>query len=68
VEEERAACAWAILGELLRRHGPEREAGIDEVRGELVCGADASVGDRVEPGPIGVGHAFLQVRECFAFV
>src|SRR5262245_56270104 len=68
VEEKRTARAGAGHGELLRWHRPEREAGVHDVRGELIRGADAAVGNRVEPGPVGVGYALVQLGEGLAVI
>ena len=59
VEEQRPARARARLRELLRRHHPEREAGVDELARQLVRRAHAALDDLAEADLLGVRHTLV---------
>ncbi len=49
VHEQGAARAVTRLGELLRRHHPEREPGVDDVGADALGGLDAALGELARP-------------------
>jgi hypothetical protein len=51
------------LRELLSRHLPEREPGVDEVAWQVVGAANVPLQDLVESDLLGVGHALVQRGE-----
>ena len=63
VEEQRALRAGTRLGELLGRHDPEGEAGVDELRRESFGGADAALEQRSESDLLRVGDPIVQLRK-----
>src|SRR4030095_7775297 len=64
IEKQRAACACASLGKLLRRHDPEREACVDERLGQFFCCLLAALDDLVRKSDLGgVGHALVDAVE-----
>ncbi len=56
------------MGELLRRHHPERQTGVDEFGRQTLGGNDASLENRLEPDLSGVADAFVELGERVAVV
>ena len=63
VEQQRAASPGPGLRELLSRHLPEREPGVDEVARQVIGAADVPLQDLIESDLSGVGHALVQRGE-----
>ena len=68
MEEQRALRARTCLGELLGRHDPEGEAGVDELRRQPFGGGDAALEQRTEAQLLGVGNAVVELGERLAVV
>ncbi|MEJ7720704.1 MAG: hypothetical protein WKF58_09770 [Ilumatobacteraceae bacterium] len=63
-----AACARSGLSQLLRRHHPEREPGVDDAAGQFVRCANAALADLPEADLTGVRHALVEGLERAAVV
>ena len=68
VEEHGALCPLPGLGQHLRGHHAEREAGIHDLSGQRVGGGPPALEDGVEAGLPGVGDPLLQTLEHPAVV
>jgi hypothetical protein len=68
MEENRAFRTRSGLGEHLRRQDAEREAEVDELRGQRVGGGSAAVHDRPEPDLAGVVDSVRELGERAAAV
>lgn len=68
VEEQRPPRTRPGLRQLLRRHDAQREAGVDELGGQLVGGPDAAPEDLVEADLPGVADSGIQGVERAAVI
>jgi len=64
----KAPCAETCLGEPLRWHHPEREAGIDELGRQAIGGESTAFSKGVEAELLGVANALVEGRERLAVV
>jgi len=68
VEEERPLSSRAGLSQLLRRHDPERETGVDKFAGEPVRGTYPALEDLAETDLPGVRQTVIETVEGMAVV